>query len=128
MRISARIAAFARAAGPGLIACIAFSAIGEAIVRGLGFSYGGGLVGFFLFAAALASRVIPLETIEGGTNVAVAHLAFPLVGVTASVVFEGRPLVDAGAALFVASAVSSLSVLLFVGLLARALLSRRPDT
>jgi putative effector of murein hydrolase LrgA (UPF0299 family) len=115
-----------RALAPGLVACVAFSAIGEAIVRGLGFSYGGGLVGFFLFAAALGGRLIPLERVETGTSLAVSHLAFPLVGVTASVVFETRSLAEGGAALLVATAASSIGVLSFVGLVAQAWLSRRP--
>ena len=122
----APLLAYARATAPGLVACVAFSAIGEAIVRGLGFTYGGGLVGFFLFAAALSGRVIPLEKIEAGTSVPVVHLGFPLVGVTASVVFETRALADGGAALLVATAASSVGVLLFVGLTARTWLSRRP--
>jgi putative effector of murein hydrolase LrgA (UPF0299 family) len=111
---------------PGLAACFGFWLAGEAIVRSLGSSYGGGLVGFALFFVALRARLVPIVRVRAGAGLLVSHLAFPIVGVTAGVVYAARAFAHEGAAIVVATLVATFAVLLFVGLVAKARLREPP--
>ena len=108
----------------GLIVCCSFWGIGEALVRALGSSYGGGLVGFALLFVALRTRVLSLERVRGGSAILVTHLAFPIVGVTAGVVYAARSFAAEGPAIVMATLASTLLVLCAVGLVAKARLPR----
>lgn len=113
-----------RATAPGLLACIVFWLIGEAIVRMLGSSYGGGLLGFALFYVVLRARLVPVARVRPGSAVLVTHLAFPIVGVTAGVTYAARAFASEGLAIVVATVVATLLVLCGVGLAARRRLQR----
>jgi holin-like protein len=111
---------------PGLLACVVFWLVGEALVRALGSSYGGGLVGFALFFVALRTGTVSVARVRGGSALLVTHLAFPIVGVTAGVVYAARSFASEGVAIIVATLASTLLVLVLVGLLARARLAGKP--
>ncbi len=103
----------------GVFVCVAFWLLGEAIARSLGSSYGGGLVGFALLFVALRARLIPMERVRAGSALLVTHLAFPIVGVTAGVVYAARSFADEGMAIVASTLVSTLLCLCVVGLAAR---------
>ncbi len=103
----------------GVVVCVGFWLLGEAIVRSLGSSYGGGLVGFALFFVTLRARLIPLERVRGGSGLLVTHLAFPIVGVTAGVTYAARSFAAEGVAIVVSTLVSTLLCLSVVGLAAK---------
>lgn len=102
----------------GLLVCVAFWLIGEGIVRALGSSYGGGLVGFVLLFIALRARLVPLPRVRDGSALLVTHLALPIVGVTAGVVYASRAFAAEGIAIVVSTSISTLLCLCLVGLVA----------
>jgi holin-like protein len=108
-----------KASVPGLLTCVVFWLVGEAIVRALGSTYGGGLVGFALLFVALRARFLPMARVRSGSGLLVTHLAFPIVGVTAGVVYAARTFAAEGTAIVVATLVSTLLVLCVVGLAAK---------
>jgi holin-like protein len=113
---------------PGVIVCILFWLLGEAIVRSLGGSYGGGLVGFALLFGALKLRVVPMGRVREGSGLLITHLAFPIVGVTAGVVYAWRAFATEGVAIVVATLVATLFTLCFVGLAVASRLRGQEDS